>query len=49
MFSFDIRHVARRKNGGPDALSRRGKLPEDSDSKSLKELENEMDADLAPA
>jgi len=38
LFDFDVKHVAGTKNGGADALSRRGKAPEDSD-----EDENEVD------
>ena len=48
MFTFNIKHVAGRKHGGPDGLSRRGLAPEDSDDEDPEELEASMDADLAP-
>ena len=49
MFTFEIKHVAGRRHGGPDALSRRGKAEEDSEEEDPEELEASMDADLAPA
>ena len=48
MFTSDIKHVAGRKNGGPEGLSRRGLAPEDSEDEHPEELEASMDADLAP-
>ena len=48
MFTFDIKHVAGRKESGPDGLSRRSLAPEDSEDEDPEELEASMDADLAP-
>ena len=48
MFTFDIKHVAGRKHGGPDGLSRRALAPEDSEDEDPEELEASMDADLGP-
>jgi len=48
MFSFEIKHVAEKRYGGLDRLSRRRRLVEDSDKEEgFKELEEEMDPDLA--
>jgi hypothetical protein len=38
LFDFEVKHVRGEKNGGPDALSRRGRAPEDEE-----EDENEVD------
>ena len=48
MFTFNIKHVAGRKHGGPDKPCRRGLAPEDSEDEDHEELEASMDADLAP-
>ena len=48
MFTFDIKHVAGRKHGGPEGVLRRGLAHEDSEDEDPKELEASMDADLAP-
>ena len=48
IFTFDIKHVAGRKQGGLDRLSRRGLAAEDPEDEDPKELEARMDADLAP-
>ena len=48
MFTFDIKHVAGRKYGGPDGLSRRGLASEDSEEEDPEELKASKDADLAP-
>jgi hypothetical protein len=32
LFDFDVHHIAGKKNGAADALSRRGRAPEDSDT-----------------
>ena len=48
MFTFDIKHVAGRKHGGPDGLSRRGLARENSEDEDPEALEASMDADLAP-
>ena len=48
MFTFDIKHVAGRKHGGSDGLSRRGLALEDSEDEDPEELEASMDADLVP-
>jgi len=48
MLSFEIKHVVGKRHGGPDGLSRRRRLVEDSDKEEgVEELEEEMDADLA--
>jgi len=48
MLSFEIKHVAGKRHGGPDGLSRRRRSVEDSDEEEgVEELEEEMDADLA--
>ena len=50
LFSFDIKHVAGKRHGGPDGLSRRGKDKGDSeDGEDENELEERIDADLAHA
>ena len=49
MFSFEIKHVAGRQHGGPDALSRRGKAAEDSEEEHPEELKASMDSDFTPA
>ena len=46
LFDFDVEHVAGKKHGGPDALSRRGRYPEDSEESNPEDLEDTMDADL---
>jgi len=47
-FSFEIKHVAGKRHGGPDRLSRRRRSVEDSEEEEgVEELEEEMDADLA--
>ena len=48
IFTFDIKHVAGRKPGGLEGLSRRGLAPDDSEDEDPEELEASMDADLAP-
>ena len=47
MFTFDIKHVAGRKESGPDGLSRRSLAPEDSEDEDPEELEASIDAGLA--
>jgi len=48
MFSFEIKHVAGKRHGGPNGLSRRRRSVEDSDEEEgVEEREEEMDADLA--
>ena len=46
MFSFEINHVAGKKHAGPDGLSRRGRLKENSDEEEEEEVEKAMDAPL---
>ena len=48
MFTSNIKHVAGKKHGGPDGLSRRGLAPEDSEDDDPEELEAGMYADRAP-
>ena len=47
LFTFDIRHVAGMKHGGPNAASTRGKAEEDSEDEDPDDLEVQMDLDLA--
>ena len=48
MFSFEIKHIAGKRYEGPDGLSRRRRWVADSDEEEgVKELEEEMVADLA--
>jgi len=48
MFSFEIKHVAGKRHGGPDGLSRRRRLVEDlEEEEGVEELEEGMDADRA--
>jgi len=48
MFSFEIKHIAGKRHGGLDGLSRRRRSVEDSDEEEgVEKLEEEMDADLA--
>ena len=49
LFNFDIKHVAGKKHGGPDGLSRRKQSEDDSDSDDSDELDECMDADLTYA
>jgi len=49
LFSFDIKHIAGKKHGGLDGLSRRGRDEGDSDEEDENELEESIDADLAYA
>jgi len=47
MFSFEIKHVAGKRHGGPDGLSgRRGSVEDSEEEEGVEELEEEMDADL---
>jgi len=47
MFSFEIKHIAGKRLGSLDGLSRRRRSVEDSDEEEgVEELEEEMDADL---
>jgi len=48
IFSFEIKHIAGKRHGGPDGLSRRRRSVKDSDEEEgVEELDEEMDADLA--
>jgi len=50
LFNFDIKHVAGKKHGGPDGLSRRKQSEDDSDDgDDSDELDECMDADLTHA
>ena len=49
LFNFDIKHVAGKKHGGPDGLSRRKQSEDDSDSDDSDELNEYMDAKLIHA
>jgi len=46
LLNFDIKHVAGKKHGGPDSLSRRKQSEDDSDSNDSDELDECIDADL---
>jgi len=48
LFNFEIKHVAGKKHGGPDGLSRRRKSEDDSEDEDDNEVEEVMDADLIP-
>jgi len=48
IFTFEIKHIARKRHRSPDGLSRRRRSVEDSnEEEGVEELEEEMDADLA--
>jgi len=49
LFNFDIKHVAGKKHGGPDGLSRRKQSEDDSDDDDSDELDECMDTDLTHA
>jgi len=49
LFNFDIKHVAGKKHGGPDGLSRRKQSEDDSGDSDSNELDECMDADLTHA
>ena len=49
LFNFDIKHVAGKKHGGPDGLSRRKQSEANSDSNDSDELDEYMNADLTHA
>jgi len=49
LFNFEIKHVAGKKHGGPDGLSRRKQSENDSDGDDSNKLDDCMDADLTHA
>lgn len=46
LFDFDVTHIPGNKNNGADALSRRGKAPEDDDEEDENEADDYFDAKL---